>query len=111
MLLGIQIAGILFGLFMLYITFLHGKRKEFTEKEKIFWIIAWIFFTIIVIFPNALDFIAKDILSISRSLDFLIIAGFMFLIGISFYNYTLMRKTQNKVEKLVRKIALEKKKR
>jgi len=33
MLLGIQLVGVLFGLFMLYITFLHGKRKEFSSKE------------------------------------------------------------------------------
>ncbi|MFH1642896.1 MAG: DUF2304 domain-containing protein [Nanoarchaeota archaeon] len=109
MLLGIQIVGILFGLFMLYITFLHGKRKEFNSKEGIFWIFAWIAFTILVIFPNALDLFAREILSISRTLDFLIILGFMFLIGISFFNYIAVRKAQNQIEKIVRKIALDKK--
>ncbi len=110
MLLGIQIVGVLFGLIMLYTTFLHGKRKEFTSKEGLFWIIAWIAFSLLVIFPNALDFISKDILNIGRTLDFLIIIGFGFLVGISFHNYLIVRKTENKVEKLVRKIALEKKK-
>jgi len=32
-LLAIQIIGILFALFMLYVTFLHLRRKEFTTKE------------------------------------------------------------------------------
>ena len=31
MILGIQILGIIFGLFMTYFTFLHYKRKEFKE--------------------------------------------------------------------------------
>jgi len=110
MLLGIQIAGILFGLFMLYITFLHGKRKEFNSKEGIFWIVAWIVFIILVIFPNVVDIVSKNVLNIGRTLDFLIIMGFMFLIGISFHNYTLVKRNENKLEKLVRKIAIDKKK-
>ncbi|HLC96343.1 MAG TPA: DUF2304 domain-containing protein [Candidatus Nanoarchaeia archaeon] len=108
MILGIQIVGVLFGLAMLYITFLHGKRKEFTSKEGIFWIVAWVGFIILVVFPNVLDFIASDLLNISRTLDFLIILGFIFLIGISFYNYVLIRKGQKKLEDLVRKLALKK---
>ncbi|MFH2027621.1 MAG: DUF2304 domain-containing protein [Nanoarchaeota archaeon] len=108
MMLGVQIVGILFGLFMLYITFLNGKRKEFNSKEGVFWIIAWAAFILLVIFPNALDIVARNILNISRTLDFLIILGFMFIIGISFYNYLAIRKTQNKIEKIVRKLALKK---
>ena len=33
MLLGVQIIGVLFGLVMLYITFLHNKRKEFEKSQ------------------------------------------------------------------------------
>ncbi len=44
MLLGIQIAGILFALFMLYITFLHRKRDEFTVNEAGFWTLMWVCF-------------------------------------------------------------------
>ena len=109
MLLGIQIVGVLFGLFMLYITFLHEKRREFGAKEKIFWIIAWLAFILLVMFPNSLDIIARNVLNISRTLDFLIILGFMFLIGISFHNYLIIKKNQNKLEKIVRKLAMKKK--
>ena len=108
MLLGIQILGVLFGLFMAYITFLHMKRNEFTSKESIFWIAVWAAFIIVTILPGSLDFIVKDILNISRTMDFFIISGFMFLIGITFYNYTLLRKNQKKVEEVVRKVAIEK---
>ena len=68
-LLGIQIIGILFGFFMMYYTFLHYKRKEFTVKEYGFWLILWAVFLIVTLFPGLLDPILKS-LSISRTLDF-----------------------------------------
>ena len=108
MLLGIQILGILFGLFMAYLTFLHLKRNEFTSKESIFWIGIWAVFIIVTVMPGSLDFIVEDVLDIARTMDFFIIMGFMFLIGITFYNYTLLRKNQKKVEEVVRKVAIQK---
>ena len=108
-LLGIKILGILFGLAMLYMTFLNLRRKEFSTEESGFWFLVWTAFIFISIIPTSLDFIVKDVLNINRRLDFFIIIGFMFMIGIVFHNYTVTRKTQNKVEKLVRKIALDKK--
>lgn len=110
MFLGIQILGILFGLFMLYLTFLHGKRKEFTNKEVIFWILLWAIFISISLVPSSLDFLVKDLIGLSRPLDFFIIAGFMFLIGSTFHTYTIVRKNQNKIEEVVKKIAIERKK-
>ncbi len=107
MVLGIQFVGIFFGLFMLYITTLYSKRKEIDAKERWFWVSAWIVFILLVIFPNSVDMIARRVLNISRTLDFLIILGFMFLIGISFYNYLIIKKNQNKIEKIVRKIAVK----
>ena len=87
---------------------MHQRRKEFTVKEYLFWFGAWAVFLLLVLFPTSLDFLIKDVLSLSRRLDFFIILGFMFLIGIMFHTYTIMRKTQNKIERVVRKIAIEK---
>ena len=53
-LLGIQILGSLFGIFMLYYTFLHYKRKDITSKEGSFWIGLWGLFIIVTIFPGYL---------------------------------------------------------
>ncbi len=107
MILGIQILGVLFVLFMVYITFLHQRRNEFTAKESIFWFGAWIFFLLLVIFPTYLDFFIKNVLNFNRRLDFFIVLGFMFLIGMIFHTYTIVRKNQNSVEKVVRKIAID----
>ncbi|MBU0457447.1 MAG: DUF2304 domain-containing protein [Nanoarchaeota archaeon] len=106
--LGIQIVGILFALFMFYLTFLHRRRKEFTIKEYIFWAGVWVIFLLLVLFPTTLDSLVKNVLSLSRRMDFFIIMGFMFLIGVVFHIYTIVRKTQNKIEKIVRQIAVEK---
>ena len=107
--LGIQIFGVLFALFMFYITFLNQKRENFTFKEGIFWFGVWTCFLILAIFPTSLDFFVRDILNFGRRLDFFIIMGFLFLIGIVYHIYAIVKKNQNKMEKLVRKIAIDKK--
>ena len=109
MVLGIQILGVFFGLLMLYVTFLHQKRKEFTVKEYGFWVFFWIVFILISLFPNWLDFIVVS-LSLSRTMDLFIILGFMFLIAAVFYTYLTVRNTQKKLEEIVRKIAFRTKK-
>ena len=108
MVLGIQVAALLFGLFMVYYSFLRLKRKEFTKKEFMFWMVVWVLFIIATSAPDVLEpFFRK--LSFARKLDVYIISGFMFLIGIAFYTYTLTRKNQRQIDEIVRKIAFEKK--
>ena len=107
MVLGVQIAGFLFGLFMVYYSFLHYKRKEFTAKEFTFWLVLWVLFVVVAAFPSILDPIAKE-LSFFRTLDLLVITGLLFLIVTVFYTYTLTRKTQKRVEMVVRELALKK---
>lgn len=105
--LGIQIAGFLFGLFMLYYSFLNYKKKSFTSREFSFWILLWSLFIAVVVFPVVLDPILNP-LGIFRALDFLIMTGFLFLIAMIFYTYTLTRKTQKQVEAIVRSVAIKK---
>lgn len=110
MVLGIQIAGFLFGLFFLYYTFINYKRKEFTAKEFVFWVVAWIIVIIIAFFPSLLDPIVKYG-GFFRALDVLIISGFLFLIATSFYTYSITRKNQRQLETVVREIAIKRAKR
>jgi len=104
----IQIVGLLFGLFMIYYTFLSLKRKEFRKGEFAVWAVMWLLFLLVTLFPEILNPIIKT-LQVSRRLDFLIIVGFLFLIGLGFSTYILSRKNRKKIEDIVRKIALEKK--
>src|SRR3989338_4627388 len=105
--LGIQLLGLIFGLFMIYFTFLHFKRKQFGVLELTVWIILWGGLLFVTLFPNGLDFLVKRVLSLKRPLDFFIICGFLFLTFLSFYNYTLTKKTALKVEAVVSRIALD----
>ncbi len=109
MVLGIQIAGFLFGLFMVYYSFINYKRREFTVKEFSFWLFLWVLFIIVALFPSILDPIVK-FGGFFRALDVLIVSGFLFLIAAIFYTYTIMRKNQNKLEIVVREIAMKNKK-
>ena len=106
--LGIQILGILFGFFMMYYTFLQYKRKEFTIREYSFWFLFSSAFIVVTLLPQVLDPVLST-LSIARTLDFFIIVGFLFLIFVTFYTYTIVRKNQKKLEEVVRKVALRKK--
>lgn len=110
MVLGIQVGGTLFGVFMLYYSFLNYKRRQFTKKEFAFWSLVWVLFIIVAVYPPILNpFISY--FSFLRALDLLVITGFMFLIFVSFYTYTITRKNQNQLETIVRTIAIKKKKR
>ena len=107
MMLGIQTLGLFFGLFMIYLTFLNSKRREFTLKEWAFWSFLWLGFMFVTLFPNSLDFFVKGVLKLKRPLDFFIIIGFMFLTGAVFYTYTVVRKNQKRIETIVRELALK----
>ena len=108
MILGIQLFGFLFGLFMMYYVFLHHKRKELTIKEYTFWIFLWVLFIILTLFPWLLDPFVTSI-GFARTMDFFIVAGFLFLIGSLFYIYLLVRSNQKKLERIVRRMAFQKK--
>ena len=104
---GVQIIGLLFGLFMVYYLFLHFKRKELKASEFGLWLILWIIFTLAVIFPVTLGPLSK-FMGFARRLDMLVVIGFIFLIGLMFYNYIAIRKNQKKLEDVVRGIAIKK---
>ncbi len=106
MILGVQILGVLFSLFMMYYTFLHYKKKEFTVKESGFWFLVWIAFLIVALFPQLLDPILST-LKIARTLDFLIIVGFMFIIATIIYIYSIVRINQKMIDSIVRKVAFD----
>lgn len=107
MVLGIQAFGIVFGAFMLYMSFLQWKKRQFTLNEFVFWSVFALAFSTISLLPNLLDPLVKS-LKLGRTLDLFIILGFMFLIAATFYSYRIVRHTQKQLEDLVRQIALEK---
>lgn len=108
MIYGLQIVGMLFALIMLYLTFLYYKRNAYSGKSFFIWFCVWLFFLLMVMFPETIYGIMET-LSIERTVDFFVIGGFLFFSVIIFHLYVTVKQTQRKVELVVRKVALEKK--
>lgn len=103
--LGVQIIGVLFAVFMAYFTFVYFKRNEFSLPVLIFWELLWIALIFVTSFPASTNFFLEK-LGFTRAMDFLTVLGFMFILGLSFYNYIVIARMRKKMERLVRKDAL-----
>jgi hypothetical protein len=106
MLFGVQILGLLFGLVMIYLTFLYYKRANYDRRGFIFWFVIWIGFIFLAMFPKTLYGI-MEILKINRTADFFYISGFLFFSVVLFYIYNITKKNQKQLEILIRKIAFK----
>ncbi len=109
MIIGLQIIGILFALFMIYFALLHYKKAELNGLEIYSWIIIWIIVILMVIFPSVVRTYAMEF-AISRVLD-LMIGGALILVFIMVGSaYIRVNKLEKRMEELVRKLALKEKK-
>ena len=107
MVFGIQVIGIIFSIALMYFTFLNYKRNEMNSAEFVFWEALWVIFAYVVLVPYSLSFIA-DTLHLVRLMDLFTISALMFLIVLTYYNYTMNMHTRKKIEQIVRAIALRK---
>ncbi len=104
----IQFIGVIFGSAMLYFTFVKFKRRELSELELTAWFVGWVMLILVAIIPSIIDFIIEP-LNFYRRLDFFVVLGFFILLGLSFYNYSVTKKMERKLEIFVRREALKKK--
>lgn len=103
---GVQIIAVLFAFFMIYVSFLHWKRKDLSGGEIFFWVILWAGFIIVAFFPNILQSVSQ-VLFFARVLDLLMISAFMILAFLGFRNYVSNKKTEKKIEELVQQEAIK----
>ncbi len=102
----IQWVGLLFAVAVIYVTYTNYRRREFTVNEFGFWSLLAISIGGIAMAPSVLDPFV-DTFNFARTLDFVIVIGFLFLITASFYTYLVSRRTHRMVEEVVRRFALE----
>lgn len=107
MLYGIQLLAVLFGLVMLYLTFLYFKRSNYGTTAFIFWVLVWASFLVISMFPTTVYGI-MDALSIQRTADFFVISALMIYSVVIFKLYVRNKELQAKIEKVVKKVAFDK---
>lgn len=104
-----QIISALFALFMMYIVTIHRKKKNLSQVETSAWLSVWTMFVIIALFPDLLLGIT-NLLKFSRVFDLLIVIAFMILSLLVFLSYFRVKLLEKKIEQLVRKQAIERKK-
>lgn len=90
---------------MIYVAVLHYKRNEINGIEFFSWVSIWCVTILIIIFPEILRSFAKSFF-ITRLFDFLVVGGFILVISMSLKAYLSSKKTERKIEELVRKEAL-----
>lgn len=99
--------GLFVGIFMLYLTYLWFKRNEIPFSSYFLWLVIWISLSIVSVFPGLLEFVSKDVFHITRTLDFVYTCVGMFTLVMMFFMYSSIQKTNNKVEALVSKLAMD----
>lgn len=109
MITGIQIIGVLFALIMLYLTFLYYKKNSYSGRSFALWTVIWVGFLLATFFPSTLYLVMEE-LSIERTVDLFIIGGFMFFAVVIFYLFVIIKGLEGRIEKLVRQVAIELKK-
>ncbi len=103
---GIQLIGVVVGLAAIHLTYLYYKRTNFTRKELIFWGFIWIAFVFVSVFPRSVSPIV-GYLGLSRPMDLIMIIAFIILFILTFHNYIVNRQQKQKLERLVRELALK----
>lgn len=94
-----------FALLMIYSLFLHWKKKEISTGLFFFWLIIFLFFIFLSIWPNFFESFIRELFFV-RVMDLGIIGAFMILTYVSIENNIKIKILETKIEKLVRKITL-----
>lgn len=106
MITGLQIVAIVFSLIMIYLAYLHYRRKELGKLEFISWWIIWVGTIVIIIFPELLKGFAATFL-ITRVFDFMVIGGFILVITLAYKAYIKTKLLEQKFNQLIRSQALK----
>ncbi len=96
-----------FALFMIYSLFLHWKKKNISNRLFIFWLVIFSIFVFITFFPKLIEPLLKEFF-IVRIMDLGMIGTFMILTYVTIENNIKIRKLEDTIERLVRKISIRK---
>ena len=103
----LQVVLLFFALFMLYVLYIHWKKKHVSNLFFCVWVVLWVAFSIIDIYPEVLRGYLSEFY-IVRVLDLCMIFSFMVLSYITIENNIVIKNLNNKIEALVREMAKEK---
>ena len=104
---GLQVIGLFFWIGILYLTFLYYKKNAYDGKGFALWSFIWLVMILLVSFPTTFYGIMET-LEIKRTVDFLVIGAFLFFSVLIFYLYVKNKINEQKIEEIVRKVAITK---
>lgn len=102
---GVQLILVPFAIFQIYVAFIHYKKGHILKTNFIFWMMLWISFMILTIFPQILNPIVRE-LHFVRALDLLMIIAFMILVVMNYHTFLSQQKLERQVEKLIDKMTV-----
>jgi len=105
----LQLILLSFALFMVYVQFTHWKRKSITVLTFVVWMFIWFVFVFFTFFPKILEPLLKE-LFVVRVMDLGMIGAFMILTYLTIENNVKIKKYEEQLGKLVRKLAIKEKK-
>src|SRR6056297_3220973 len=103
-----QILLIFFIVIILTRIILRFKHQELSLANFLVWLLFWILVAGIILYPETINFLAR-ILGIGRGVDVAIYFSLILLFYFIFYLTVRIRSLENKITKLARKMALNKK--
>ncbi len=102
----IQIIASIFGLIMIYLSFLHYKRHEFNRYQFVIWELLWAGFVLVTLLPDRFNTVTER-LGIGRAFDLFSIIAFVLILFLTFHNYLLITRLEKRLEDRVRSTALD----
>lgn len=101
----LQIILLAFALLMIYSIFLHWKRKEISGSFFFFWLLIFVIFIILSVFPKFFELLIGSVFVV-KIMDVGMIGAFMILTYFTVENNIRLKELKRKTDKLVRKISL-----
>ena len=105
----IQILGIAFAVFAISIALQRYKLKRISLKSLLIWCVIWIGVIVIALLPSTMGFTAR-LLGIGRGIDVIVYLSIILLYYLIFRIYIMVEDTKKDITKLVRELAIRKKK-
>lgn len=103
---GIQIISVAFALVAMFFSYTNYRRKDFSRRELFFWLVLWIGFLLVSLFPQVVSPYVRY-MGFARLMDFVVVIAFLLGFLLLLHNYVVVKRMQNRIEKLVRALALK----
>lgn len=91
---------------MIYLIWVHQKKKVLSSTESLAWISIWIVFIGLALFPDSLRGIVS-LLHFTRVFDLLLVMALMVITVVVFVSYVKQKGLERRIEELVRTLAID----